>query len=252
MTPTFWQLARKPKWVAGFFAATAVAVIFAVLMQWQLERTFNVVGIDPVENAPAPLSELAKPGPLMQNVYDRSATTKVTIDPANSFVVQDRLQLVDGEPVRGYWLITNSFVDEVSLTLAVGFSTDLEAVQQAQSRLEAKEFEVLGYLQPTEAPEPKTDGGLLQSLSLAQLINLYSTEEVITYPVFLIVQEGIDVGLEKISINIRQQELQINWLTAFYAVEWAFFIVAAFYIWWRLVRDEQLRIQEAAEANGDA
>ena len=87
---------------------------------------------------------------------------------------------------------------------------------------------------------------------MAQLINLYSSDEIVSYPVFVIVQEGIDVGLETISINIRQQEIQINWLTAFYAVEWAFFIVAAFYIWWRLVRDEQLRIQEAEEASGAA
>ena len=252
MAPTFWQLARKPKWVAGFFAAAAVAVIFAVLMQWQLERTFNVVGIDPVENAAVPLSELTQPGPLAENVYDRSATAKVKLDPVNSFVVQDRLQLVGDEPVRGYWLITNSYIDGASLTLAVGFSEDLAEVQQAQSRLEAKELEITGYLQPTEAPESKTDGGLLQSLSLAQLINLYSSDEVVSYPVFVIVQEGIDVGLETISINIRQQEIQINWLTAFYAVEWAFFIVAAFYIWWRLVRDEQLRIQEAEEASGAA
>lgn len=252
MTPTFWQLARKPKWIAGFLGAAAIAVIFAILMQWQLERTFSVVGIDPVENAPIPITELTGPGPLTANVYDRSATATVTVDPINSFIVQDRLQLVDGEPVRGYWLITNSYIDKASLTLAVGFSTDLELVQQAQSRLEAKQFELTGYLQPTEAPLSKTDGGLLQSLSLAQLVNLYSSEEIVTYPVFLIIQEGMDVGLEKISINIRQQEIQINWLTAFYAVEWAFFIVAAFYIWWRLVRDEQLRIQEAADADGTA
>ena len=246
MTPTFWQLARKPKWVAGFFAAAAIAVIFAVLMQWQLERTFNVVGIDPVENAPVPLSELVKPGPLQQNPFDRSATATATLDPINSFIVQDRLQLVDGEPVRGFWLITNSEVDGASLTLAVGFSTSLEEVQQAQSRLEESEFEITGYIQPTEAPERRTDGGILQSLSLAQLINLYSSDEIVSYPIFLIVQDGIDVGLDKITINIRQQQVQINWLTAFYAVEWAFFIFAAFYIWWRLVRDEQIRILEQA------
>ncbi len=252
MVPTFWQLARKPKWVAGFVAATVVAVIFAALMQWQLERTFSVVGIDPVENAPVPITQLTQPGPLQQNVYDRAATATVTLDPANSFVVQDRLQLVGEEPVRGYWLITNSYLDGASLTLAVGFSTDLEKVQQAQSRLEAKEFEISGYLQPTEAPEPKTDGGLLRSLSLAQLVNLYTSDEIVSYPVFVIVQDGIDVGLEKISIDIRQQEIQINWLTAFYAAEWAFFILAAFYIWWRLVRDEQIRIQEAQESSGTA
>ncbi len=245
MTPTFWQLARKPKWVAGFLGAVVVAAIFAVLMQWQLERTFSVVGVDPAENAPVPITELVQPGPITANVYDRSATATVKLDPENSFVVRDRLQLKGEEFVRGYWLISNSFLDGNSLTLALGFSENLEEVQRAQSRLEAGEFEITGYLQPPEAPESQTQGGLLESLSLAQLVNLYQGEPVVSYPVSVIVQDGVETGLEKISINIRQQEIQINWLTAFYAIEWAFFMVAAFYIWWRLIRDEQLRIQES-------
>jgi hypothetical protein len=186
-----------------------------------------------------------QPGPITANVYDRSATATVTLDPANSFVVRDRLQLKGEDFVRGYWLISNSFIDGNSLTLALGFSEDLEEVQRAQSRLENGEFEITGYLQPPEAPESQTQGGLLESLSLAQLVNLYEGDPIVSYPVYVIVQDGIDSELEKISINIRQQEIQINWLTAFYAIEWAFFMVAAFYIWWRLIRDEQLRIQES-------
>lgn len=244
MTPSFWQLARKPKWVLGFFAALAVAAIFAGLMQWQLERTFNVVGVEPSANAPVPLSELMSPGPLEQSVYDRLATATVELDPANSFVVSDRLQLRGEETVEGYWLISNSYVDDASLTLALAFSQDLSDIQKVQASLLENEYEVTGYLQPTEAPQSKTEAGLLTSLSLAQLVNLYSSEEFPSYPAYMIVQEGLDVGLEQITIGIRQQEVQINWLTAFYAVEWAFFALAAFYIWWRLIRDEQIRIQE--------
>lgn len=244
MTPTFWQLARKPKWVFGLLVATATAVIFAVLMQWQLERTFNVVGLDEAENTPVSISELTAPGPVTSAIFDRLATAKVTLDPANSFIVESRLQLRGENSVEGYWLISNSYQGDVSLTVALGFAEELAQAQQAQSRLEEAEFEITGYIQPSEAPVSMTPGGLLRSLSLAQLVNLYSSDELVSYPVFLIAQEGIDVGLEKISIDILQQEVQINWLTAFYAIEWAFFMVAAFYIWWRLVRDEQLRIAE--------
>lgn len=244
MTPSFWELARKPKWVLGFFAALAVAAIFAGLMQWQLERTFNVVGVEPSDNAPVELSELMSPGPLEQSVYDRLADATVTLDPANSFVVAERLQLKGEEPLEGYWLISNSYVDDASLTLALAFSQDLAEIQKAKANLVAQEYEVTGYLQPTEAPESKTEEGLLATLSLAQLVNLYSADEFPSYPAYMIVQEGLDVGLEPITIGIRQQEIQINWLTAFYAAEWAFFALAAFYIWWRLIRDEQIRIQE--------
>lgn len=248
MTPSFWQVARKPKWVFGFLLAVVTAVTFALLMQWQLERTFTYVGIDESDNQPVPITELTQPGPITASIFDRLVTAKVSLDPKNSFIVESRLQLRGDQSIEGYWLISNSFEGDASLTLALGFSEDLAKLQQAQSRLEAGEYEITGYIQPTEAPKSMTQAGLLQSLSLAQLVNLYSGEELVSYPVYVIVQDGIDVGVEQIKIDIRQQELQINWLTAFYAIEWAFFMLAAFYIWWRLVRDAQLRIIEEADA----
>jgi hypothetical protein len=61
-------------------------------------------------------------------------------------------------------------------------------------------------------------------------------------------ESGIDIGLDPISIGIRQQEIEINWLTAFYALEWAFFALAAFYVWWRLVQDARVReVEHAAD-----
>ena len=35
-------------------------------------------------------------------------------------------------------------------------------------------------------------------------------------------------------------EAQINWLSAFYAVEWTVFCGFSVFLWWRLVRDAQL------------
>ena len=243
MSPTFWQLARKPKWLGGLAIAALVAVVFSLLMQWQLSRTFNVVGVEPQENAPVAIEELVQPGPITQNVYDRMATVTTTIDPANSNIVANRLQLSDGETIAGYWLISNSQVGDKSLTLALGFSEDIASIREVQRQLKPIEYSLTGYLQPTEPPKPQ-QGGVLQSLSLAQLVNLYSAEEIVSYPVYMIVQEGFESRLQTISIDIRQQEIEVNWLTAFYAVEWAFFALAAFYIWWRLVRDEQIRLAE--------
>lgn len=243
MNPTFFEVARRPKWILSLVAAFIVASVFALLMQWQLERTFRVVGVEVSEAAPRPLDELIQPGPITANVFDRLATAKVTLDPKNAFVVSNRLQLRGGDQVPGYWVITNSDVDGVSLTLALGFTESLDEAKAALKKIEAKTFDILGYVEPTEAAKSTTDQ-VLQSLSLAQLINLYSETPIPSYPAYLIVQDGVDIGLEKITIGIRQQQIEINWLTAFYAVEWAFFALAAFYIWWRLVRDEQLRIIE--------
>ncbi len=244
--PSFWDVARRPKWIGGLLVALAVAAVFAILMQWQLSRTFNTVGVSVEESAPRPLSELIAPNAQIDKpVYDRLAIFESTIDSKNSFIVGGRLQLEpDGSTRAGYWLVTNSLIGDASLTLAIGFSEDIEAVRKAQQKLEDVEISAVGYVQPSEPVKESSDADF-DSVTLGQLINIYSQEQIASYPAYLIVQSGVDHELEPIAIGIRQQEIEINWLTAFYAVEWAFFALAAFYLWWRLVMDQRARESEA-------
>ena len=81
MNPTFFAVARRPKWILALIAAFLVAAVFSLLMQWQLERTFRVVGVEVSEAAPRPLNELIQPGPITENVFDRLARTEVLLDP---------------------------------------------------------------------------------------------------------------------------------------------------------------------------
>jgi SURF1 family len=244
--PSFWEIARRPKWISGLLAALAVAAVFALLMQWQLSRTFNTVGVSIEESAPRPLSELIAPNqPIDKPVYDRLAIFESTIDSENSFIVGGRLQLeADGSTKTGYWLITNSFVESASLTMAIGFSEDLETVRQAQQKLKDLKIAAVGYVQPSEPVKESIDADF-DSIALGQLINIYSQEPIASYPAYVILQSGFEGELEPITIGIRQQEIEINWLTAFYAVEWAFFALAAFYLWWRMVMDQKARESEA-------
>ena len=243
MTPSFWEVARQPKWLAGLALAALVAAVFAGLMQWQLDRTFNVVGVSIEEREPVPLDTLAAPAELQPFAFDRLATAEVEIDGENAYVVSDRIQLIDGESVRGYWVVVNSFIDGASLTLAIGFTTDLEKAKTVAANLSSETAEVLGFVQPTEAVKPRVDG-VLGSGVLGELVNLYFTEPTPSYPIYLILQSGIETELDQISIEIRQQEIEINWLTAFYAAEWAFFALAAFYVWWRMIQDFRIRQNE--------
>jgi len=246
MKPSFFSIARKPKWLGGLAIAALVAVSFSLLMQWQLERTFSYVGISEQELAAVPLSELADLEGITPGAYDRLATVDVVLDPENSFIVQDRLQLVGSDLVPGYWLITNSFVelgdDPVSLTVALGYSQDLSELRQVQSGLDTSAHSITGYVEPNEPVRETESPDLIGSVSLAQLVNLYGPEPVVSYPVYLILSEGIDLPVDKILIDIRAQEVEVNWLTAFYAIEWAFFALVAFYLWWRLVQDERARL----------
>lgn len=245
MTPTFWEVARRPKWIAGLVLAAFVAAVFAGLMQWQLDRTFNVVGVSIEDLEPVPLETLAAPATLEPFAFDRLVTAEVEIDAENAFVISDRLQLENGESVRGYWVVTNSFIDGASLTLAIGFTKDLDLAKSVAENLEPQSAAVLGYIQPTEAVKPRVDG-VLGSVVLGELVNLYFREPTPSYPIYLILQSGIETELEQISIEIRQQEIEINWLTAFYAAEWAFFALAAFYVWWRMIQDARIREAEAS------
>ena len=215
-------------------------------MQWQLERTFSYVGVSEQELAAVPLRELAGLEGITPGAYDRLATVNVTLDPENSFIVQDRLQLVGDDLVPGYWLITNSFVEMgdqlVSLTVALGYSQDVTELRMVQSELDSSSHSITGFVEPNEAVKETESKDFLGSVSLAQLVNLYSPEQVVSYPIYLILSEGIDLPVERISIDIRAQEIEVNWLTAFYAIEWAFFALVAFYLWWRLVQDERARL----------
>jgi surfeit locus 1 family protein len=242
MQPTFFQVARRPKWIGVLLLVTLVAAVFAGLMQWQLSRTFNVVGISEAEQAPRPLSDFAIPGEVFPDSFDRLATVEVELDRENVNIVSDRLQLREGQQIDGYWLIANSKVleNDASLTLAIAFSEDTK---------DLKEFEIpdgklliTGYVEPSE---PVRDGGqYLGSVALSELVNRYFAEPTPSYPIYLIVQSGIETDLEKIEIGIQAEQIEINWLTAFYAIEWLFFAFAAFYLWWRLVQDQVIRERE--------
>ncbi len=239
MKPSFFSVARRPKWIAGLLVAFIVAGTFAALMQWQFSRTFVSVGVD-VEQEPVPISELAGPQTLVPGSYDRLVTAVVEIDPANSYIVSDRLQMQGEDQLRGYWVVVNSYEKETgaSLTLAIGFASDLAFAQQAN--LPEGEFEIVGYLEPSEAVSETSDG-TLGSVALSQLVNLYSPEPFESFPAYVIVQDGLEVELDEIRIGIQSERIEINWLTAFYAIEWLLFGLAAFYLWWRLVMDQVAR-----------
>ena len=197
------------------------------------------VGVD-IELEPVPISELSAPQRLAPGSYDRLVIATVSTDPENVYVVSDRLQVQAGEQVQGYWVVANSVEKETgaSLTLALGFATELG--EAAEIQVPAGEFEIVGYLEPSE-PVTESEPGTLGSVSLAQLVNLYADEAFESFPAYVIVQDGIAIEAERISIGIQDETVEINWLTAFYAIEWLLFGLAAFYLWWRLVMDQVAR-----------
>jgi hypothetical protein len=254
--PTFFSVARRPKWIGGLLFALAVAVVFALLGQWQLERTFTVVEPEKQNEQVFVLNQIATPGAaLTAEAANVLVSANIMLDQSNLYIVSNRLQQLDEEIAAGYWLIGNSGVllsdndSTASLTVVIGFSESLETVEKArvelqESMLPQAFLESTGRYLQTEAPVGTVDANkpyLFGSLSLAQLVNLYSEESVSSFAGFLALDADPGLGLETIDLPRQQAGTQVNWLTLFYAVEWVLFAGFAVFLWWRLVQDQRLR-----------
>lgn len=258
------DVARRPRWLAVLALMLAVAAAFAWLGQWQFERSFRVVGQDLSDTTVLSLAEVATPGEgLPAGIVDRLVSTEVTYAPADSFLIANRRQLQqDGSTISGYWLVTRATAlhgeTGATLTVALGFLEDreqaLETLASWRESLVVQAFlPTVGRFEPSEAPQelptaaPELQDGrvaILQSLSLAQLMNLYQPDSEAapppSYPGFIILEEAPE-GMTTIEIGLQQSQLEINWLNIFYAVEWVVFAGFAIFLWWRLVADQRLR-----------
>jgi hypothetical protein len=103
-----------------------------------------------------------------------------------------------------------------------------------------------GIYIPSEAPLPQTNSKsyIFESLSLPQLINVYSPDKAIAgEPQVLALcgcsQASAWAPLQSINVTYAEGQ-KINWLSAFYFLEWLLFAGFAVFLWWRLVRDEQV------------
>lgn len=215
-------MARRPKWIGAFLLSLAVAAIFALLGQWQLDRSFtknqeNITGVAKVDEV------------------------TVGFDSSNFYVIANRIQ---GD-VRGYWVISNSTTQAgKSLTIAHGWTSSLKQALAVRSEFMnsahvAMLITVKGSYLPSEAPLPIDEKNpfVLQSLSLAQLVNLYSPDKPLVSENRFFALQTTDLTLDPIEIRYQTGFAQVNWLSAFYALEWAVFAGFAVFLWWRLVKD---------------
>jgi surfeit locus 1 family protein len=239
--PNFFRVATRPKWIGALLLSLMVAAIFAGLGQWQLDRAFTKD--EPKTNSTSASESLVE--------------KRLMLDPAHTYIVDGRLQ----NGVTGYWLVMNARDEKlVSTTIALGWVEKLEVAEKLRSNLlqlvQAEAFlPVSGYLLPSEAPQQidLAKPYLLHSVSLAQLVNLYSPDVAIkSSPEYLALSANSvqfsDESLKPIQFAYREVE-KINWLSAFYFLEWMLFAGFAVFLWWRLVKDEIIRMTAEAQAD---
>lgn len=243
MNRAWWQMARQPRWIAGLLACLGIAVVFALLGQWQVERAIaeaTIVEID--TETPVPLDSVIRPGDgLTLPDGGRRVTVSATWTQERA-VVLDRRQGSE----MGQWLVVNARTETgACLPVAVGWGTDIAAAEFVF--IDDSPSSLVGRIVPSDDPMTGDyDHGRLTVVSSADLINRWECESM--YDAFLVLDDA-PAPLETIASVTPLPQATLNWLNIFYALEWAFFAVFALYFWYRLVKDAVEReAEERAES----
>ncbi len=232
------------------------------MAQWQIGRSFienaandtwskvETVKVNEIAepNTPFRFSEITT---VNEETVLTQVTTSLTVEPSKAVLVSNRIQ-VNGD--RGYWLVVPAQTDEAKLFVVTGFISEeqdsgkvLDQVKQlAVIQVLAP---VTGRYLPSEAPLQSVGGDVFDSLSIAQLINLNSFDSEQVYTGFMVLTENnlfssVD-GVEMVTIGMPKSDSQVNWLSAFYAIEWTVFAGFAVFMWWRLLADSYKKQQAA-------
>ncbi len=242
----FWQVARRPKWIAVLLLTLAVAGLFAFLGRWQLERSFDSARTTgPDTETAVPLREISQPQqPVGSETAWRRVSADLTIVPGDTVLLSGRINAE-----KGWWVVAHALDPKgASLAVAAGW-----AATEAQAQVAADAFDgvgdlgpVTGRYLPTESPqESDFEAGVRSALSTAELVNLWP-EVGVAYGGYLVL-DSPPAGLVAIDAPAPAREVEVNFLNLFYALEWVVFAGAAVFIWWRLVRDEVEALSERAE-----
>ncbi|MFC4223922.1 SURF1 family protein [Lysinibacter cavernae] len=260
--PTIGQVLVRPRWIGALLLAVAVAGGFAWLANWQLESALMNQSIEQQDSeAIVPLESVSQPGsPVGEDAGGRVVTVEGTFAPEDFGVVGNR---VNGEE-NGYWVVGHlitSAAEPANLAVALGWTATEDeakaAVIDAAAATTAASVptKIEGRYQPPEGPAvpDTTDNPLVvRSLSPAQQANLWHEVDGNVFNGFLVAHEPLE-GTDAIDSVPPLPAQSVNWLNAFYAIEWVVFAGFAFYFWYRLGRDAWEReIDELEQAAADA
>lgn len=268
MKPSFWQVARRPKWIAGLAIALMIAVLFALFGNWQLSRSIRVTTDDTTLATTMPLEKLATVGEaFIEPQADRRVSATLWVSPSSCAIIANRQQLLaDGSTVQGFWTVFDT-VDKpgqsaTHVLVASAFFKTSDAASAACSNAVRGSLAfdtaiaVAGRYEPSEVPQRKPVDGvqLFDSFSVEQLINFWPLETPKVYPGFVISEHILAPQLaesgEPIKIGIRKSQTELNLLNAFYAIEWVIFAGFAIFLWARLVQDERRRLEQDSVDSG--
>jgi surfeit locus 1 family protein len=243
----FLAIARRPLWIGALVLVLGVAAAFAALAQWQVGRSVESAQVEErATETVVPLDRLAGTAEQVRGDQEgQLVEIEASYVPGDSTVLSGRLN--DGE--LGWWAVAHAVTsDGDSLAVALGWASTPEAAAEAGDRVTDADGVVTGRFLGSEAPQDQDfEAGERSALAVAELVNLWAEPG----PVYggYVVSAEAPAGLETISAPPPEQQVQLNWLNVFYAVEWIIFAGFGFYLWYRLVKDVWEREREEAEVS---
>ena len=249
----FWTTARRPKWIGALVLALAIAASFALLGQWQLERSFEGGEVTEEQTETVvPLDSIAVPQePMMSAATGQRVVVQGTFVPRDFLVLSGRSNHAD----PGYWVVGHLVTTNgASLAVALGWAETEDAAASAVDQLSTVTpgGEFGGRYLPTESPQQSDfEAGVRSALAVSELINIWEQEPDGVYGGYLVLADA-PAGLEVIDSPPPVTEVSLNLLNVFYAVEWVIFAGFAVFLWYRLVRDDvEDQLAAEAEASGE-
>lgn len=242
----------RPRWVGALLLCLAVAAGFALLGQWQLERAVaSGQVVERTTEIALPLSDLVQPdGPPHSIANGHRVTVTGSYVHGDEQLIANRLN----GGAHGYW-VASHFVttDGASIAVARGWAPTKKAAEAVLADLNtgtAVEVTLVGRFVEADAPEVPAAGvdpHEMTTLAPAALINIWSGFA--DQPVYFgyIVDQEAASGLTVIDAPMPVDDVELNWLNVFYAVEWVVFAGFAVFLWFRLVKDAVEREEELAE-----
>jgi surfeit locus 1 family protein len=258
--PTFKDVARRPRWIGVLALCIMVAAVFALLGQWQIERAVEQGQADERDTETAvPLASVAQPTATLTTEAGGRMVSFTGTWAADGF---DTLAGRKQHDALGTWVIGRVLVDQptgeaASLAVAIAWFADAARAEAVAAELSTTDAsaDLVGRLMPTEAPTMgDLRGDSREAMSVAALINEWEDWNGLVYESYAILDEpsaaasaGLADGGEPIVSQPPEVDAQLNVLNIFYAIEWIAFMLFAFYLWYRLVKDALEREVEALE-----
>jgi cytochrome oxidase assembly protein ShyY1 len=244
----------RPRWIGALLLSILIAGVFAWLGHWQLQRAVqDNVSTESYTEVVRPIANITTPGhELTQRAAGQMVRTSGTFVSSDFLVLGDRVN----NGTTGWWVIGDLKTDAGRLAVGVGWApTEAKARASAAALSRAwtadpASVTLAGRLSVADEPvdpDPGADLNEPTAMAPAALVNLWETGDTPVYAGYLVAAKPAVArasGLSTIVSPAPIPDSQVNWLNIFYAVEWIVFAGAAFFFWFRLVKDAVLREEE--------